>query len=1153
MSVLGWIAVPGGRIEVRPGAANVAVLRVLIVPRLQQQLASTAMEDWPAVLAQAAPVVEVQLGDAVLSPLTCRLRILADSTIWRGFFGHGITVNPWQPPEAPPKPAVNDTLQQADDITATYRAAGNSPADPGVAHGQLAAWHRTPAAAPPAPGAPAFAAVDFHRATSLLREHPHVLKALGLILELELIAADLPVSASEPHARVRVGWPQSPIPVESPWTAYQLDAERVHFLPAPAGDITAGQVALSDASKWRVVTVDVDGAVGKLTQAAHAVVDDPEAAPATVLPALRSAGLQLARVDRAGQLSDRSARGRANTAAGSLAEHVFTAEDLVLGYRLDVRPQKSNTWYSLHTRLARYQVDGMPIGSGQILEEGHLKPHAAVKDASGALRADEIVARWSGWSLAVPRPAFDGLPAVGEPTDAAGALIPYRFTMDFEVAPESLPELRFGTAYQLRMRVVDMAGGGLLVDDPDAAASPTAETSYTRYEPVPPPEVTLPDGLLVPDPDHPGQIHVDPHVLGPGGGLEQLVIRSSPGLDGFSTAEFADDPTYPANARRSLTPPATTFQLAEQHGVLSVDNETGWARATRAGGVDPASTLPDPMALGVAATLPPQPGGPAQAVTDARPWAGAWPDHEPKHLELVPGDNLRLSWLASGAAVSPADDAQSTTVRVSVPPGHRVVAEVSSTILRDHLDWFAIGALVSAGAAELAVVGRHPMVNPPRQIELVHAVRKPINAPSGSLTTSRTAGASYAVLHPHDTLLGLHTESTAQLNLMADWQEWDDTATSHDASVAVPAVPVAYGATALPEIRQEFGDTKHRMIRYTASAISRYRAYFTPADDSAFTVSTTLEPVSVKSSTRPAPPHVLATVPAFSWSDTSRPGGGLVRTRSGGRLRVELDHPWYITGEGECVAVLVWPGTEDTVPAEVRPLVSWLNRDPIHPTPSPQALATETMFGDALDSLDVVLVETGTTVRALPYPVFWHDGRWYADIGMPGAAQTSYAPFTHLALARFQRESLDGLNLSTVARSDIVPVLPDRTLEVHQDGDGLHVLLKGLSREGNKPNTVVAVLERCDTADDGTPVDLTALNTAAAPAFPAWVRVPGATAAGQTNQPLPPIPVPADGSRLRVVVREAEDLPSTAAGIIDAVHELTERTVYLDEVSLPVV
>ncbi|WP_117208588.1 hypothetical protein [Allorhizocola rhizosphaerae] len=1143
-SLLGWIAVPGGRVGTGAGAIDVAVVRVLTVPRLQDQLPASALEDWPAAVNQAAVVVEVEPSGGAIREIPSTVRRKADSEIWRGFFGNGIGVNPWQPPAAPPTPQVSPTLQDAAGIKAMYTTVVDGAADSATVRDQLAAFRGVADRPQAAAAAPTFAKVDFHRAVSLLREHPHVLTMLGLILELELNPADLPRSDGDPAARIRVGWPTAPLPIESPWTEYEFDG--LHFLPASSGDIRSGQLDLADDDKWQVVTVDVDGAIAKLRDAANADLSEPQddqTNQAQVLPTLRSAGLQLARKNRAQVLADRSTRGRNNLATGSLADRVFSAEDLVLGYRVDVRPQASNKWFSLHSRLARYTIDGRPVGAEVVTEEGHIKPHAVVKDGAGT-RTDEIVARWSGWSLSVRRPAFDGQPGTGTATEAAGDLIPYTFRMDFDVVPESLPELRFGSTYQLRARVVDAAGGGLLVDDPDAAISPTDEVQYTRYEPVPPPDLVTPEGLLVPDPARPGQMLVDNKLLGPGGALERLVVRTSPTPAGFSSAEFASDPAYPPNDRRSFVAPLTTFQLAEQHGVFTVHD-----------GLHPDSVLPDPMALGMAAALIAEPGGLTETATDARPWAGEWPTREPKNIELVPGDlgdQLALRWLASGDDVTPTEDAQSTTVRVMVPPGQHVVVELSSTILQDRLDWFAFKQLISTPDADrAAITGRHPMLTPPRRMELVHAVRKPLLKPQGSWTSERPEGSTYAVLQPHDKLLGLHTPSTAQLTVHAQWDEWADEPEPTAASAPLPPVAITYGAAELPEIRQEFGDTKHRMIRYTATAISRYRAMFAESDpQDAFTVSTAFEAVSVKSTVRPAPPKIVATVPAFAWSDAPRSGGGVTRTRSSARLRVELARPWFTTGEGECLAVLVWPGTEEDIPAAVKPLVSWINRDPIHPTPSPKALAEESMFREAIDPLDVVLVETGHRVRALPYPVFFHDGRWYADIAIPGAAQSSYAPFAHLALARFQRQSLDGRDLSTVVHTDMVPLLPDRTLDVHQEGDGLHIVLSGLDRSASHPNRVTATLERCDAPDD-VPVDIVSLTGALA-GVAAWTRVPGGSVAGRIGQPLPVLPVPGGAGRLRVVVREAEDLSATGAGLVNAAKELTERTVYIDAVALPV-
>ncbi len=95
-------------------------------------------------------------------------------------------------------------------------------------------------------------------------------------------------------------------------------------------------------------------------------------------------------------------------------------------------------------------------------------------------------------------------------------------------------------------------------------------------------------------------------------------------------------------------------------------------------------------------------------------------------------------------------------------------------------------------------------------------------------------------------------------------------------------------------------------------------------------------------------------------------------------------------------------------------------------------------------------------------------------------------------------------------------------------------------------------MERCDAPDTPTaPVDLTSLTPGGA-GFPTWLRVPESTVTGRTNEPLPTLAVPAPGSgRLRVVVREVEELAANLGEVVDAARELSERTVYLDVVELP--
>jgi hypothetical protein len=508
-------------------------------------------------------------------------------------------------------------------------------------------------------------------------------------------------------------------------------------------------------------------------------------------------------------------------------------------------------------------------------------------------------------------------------------------------------------------------------------------------------------------------------------------------------------------------------------------------------------------------------------------------------------------------------------VQVELAPGDHVVVELSSTIRADNIDSFAINQMVGTPppdatptAAQNAVVaGRHPMLTPPRQLELVHAVRRPLRAPAGAASADRPAGATYARILPSgDPLWHVHTPTTAQVDVQASWQEWTDAPGPAGLTVPVPSLAVSRGAASLPELQQEFGDTKHRVVTYSLTAVSRYRDCFAPADPAdGFRVSGQLSPVSIPNSARPAPPVVVATVPAFAWSETAS-AGALTRVRGGGRLRVELGRPWFTTGEGEAVGVVLWPGQEAELPDELKAMVSWLNRDPIHPTPAPPALATESMFAHPADTAQVQLAPSGAMLHVLAYPVFFDDGRWYADIEMPGAAAASYSPFAQLALARYQKDSviqlrtMTDLRMSTVVRTDMVPVLPDRQLDVRQAGGALQITLSGLSRQGPSPNRVVASIERSDAPSTAAaPVELTSL-TLSPPGFPVWTRVTGATVTGTTGQPLPALAVPADPGHLRLVIREVEELtPSIAGTGVSAATELSQRTVYVDVVDLPLV
>ena len=1174
MSELMWIPVPAGRVDGTP------VLGVVMTPRLDQTLGAAGMADWPAAVnAHAATGIRVQTRAAGsttpdASGPSATLRSTARSDVWQAFFGT-IAVTPFSPPRGYHPPYVAKTSRDADAVRATYARAAGTIADPQVVEQELASWtgETERPEQPDRDAAVARDAVpDFHRAVTMLREHPPVLRLLGLIVDLELRGL--------PHAdgdrEISVTWDGSPVPVRPRWTRYQFDGEL--FLPASDGDIAGGMVDLTDHDRWRIISFDVDGGVGKLRGAARTMAGDrsrraegaPDVGARPTLPPLRSAGMMLTRVGREDRLAEKAAQGMAAATGGGL-DKVLTAEDLVLGYRIDVRLQNRDTWYSLHRRKATYSIGDLP----NIVvddEEGHAKPHAAVLDDAG-LRTDEVVVRWDGWSLSVPRPRLDGRAPANRRTASP---LPYTFEVGYDAVPASLLELEFGKTYQLRARVADLAGGGLELGDP-AAGLPTQLEAYARGEPVPPPRLVPPPGLVVSDAPPPGAFHLDPSVVGPGGSAERLVIRSDPVAAGFSTDAFAADPAYPDNHSRLLQPPVTTLALAEQHGFLRLADAVDAERASRAFvgieagevalGAGHPTPLPDPAALGVAAAILVQPGLLSQEQSDARPWEGTWPDLIAKQIELTagpPGSQPRVRWVTQDDQSSP-DGEASPRVQVLLPPGCQVDVEASSPVLQDWIDHFALGWFLKDAAAQgsptaaqdAMVNGRHPLLNPPLRLTLTHAVRRPLGQAHGRAVVERLRGETVARILPSsdDLLWGIHVASTGSIEVAAHWQEWGDAAEPSPASAVVAQVNLPRGTQVLPELRHDFGDTRHRRVTFSVTSLSRFRDCFVDTDPALFANPGQLDEISVLSTARPIAPVVLSVVPAFGWHEERAPGT-LTRQRLGGRLRVELAHPWFTTGEGEALAVLVWPDDEDALPTPIRDQVSWSNRDPIHATSTPPALVGEGQLAGFRAAVDVTLPLDGQAVRALVYDVFFHDGHWYADVELPGVAAASYAPFVRLAVARFQSESVavqhDDLRRSTVVTTELAPVLPDRTLVVTRGHGGLEVRLSGLARLADfQANRVFASLERFDGPSEATASsDLMSLGVGD-PGFGAWMRVPGATVSGLVNQPLQSLTVPGDLGPLRLIVREVEEMRSDASTLgVDAPDEISNRTVFVDLVDL---
>ena len=480
--------------------------------------------------------------------------------------------------------------------------------------------------------------IDFHQALTSLNSYPALLRALGLVIDLDLpsdfLAATTPITYGTISVRrVLPGWTWAITPQTHPLeTAYtKLPAgQNELFCPTPRSVVKPKQpngmvqppqpgavvgLLVLDPAHFGLAQVDVDGGMHKAIMLAetlhpsgnhnlikdatpqpaqHPEVFDPEA----TLPSLRSGGFSLFADARATQLL-KSIRDAANinTALSSNQTPInpFCAEDLVHGYRLDIWDSRTNKWHSLHLRNASYLVGNVPFEPDGQPEEGFVEL-AATQPAPGATPKDhdlylhEAIARWAGWSLSVPRPgqhlsryanAKDAIPRPGEGDKFAENQpeTPFHIAADYKLVPGSLPPLRFGVRYRLRARAVDLAGNSLPFDDKltdglALAFAIPANPEGFTYLRFEP----VPAPLVV--------IRDEAAVTAPGSAVDRLVIRT------FNTDISKDaDAADLSDADRHIIPPRAAIEMGERlstfddaSGKLKSDAATWKLIADRDGG-----------------------------------------------------------------------------------------------------------------------------------------------------------------------------------------------------------------------------------------------------------------------------------------------------------------------------------------------------------------------------------------------------------------------------------------------------------------------------------------------------------------------------------------------------------------------------------------
>ncbi len=605
--------------------------------------------------------------------------------------------------------------------------------------------------------------------------------------------------------------------------------------------------------------------------------------------------------------------------------------------------------------------------------------------------------------------------------------------------------------------------------------------------------------------------------------------------------------------------------------------------------------LPDPLATGLSLVFPDAGAGhhlkgllAIEGVTLR--YSGTWPYLAPMRFVLEPGADL-------------AARVDGDTVHFSVPPGEQLRMRLSSALDRGSLDrlglWRSLPAALRDNdlLSEAAADGWLWWLTPATEVRLVHAVPRPVEVPRPTvLVPIRTPGDTAVTLFGG---VDLHGPSTERLDVEAGWSEQVD-----DPTKPMPSQLDVVAAAANTTVRYEedlvvlggvdqvlplpdgtvmhlhravhqLGDTRHRMIDYRMRAATRYREYFdprvlpSPEDVSVLGPARTLD---VPSTARPAKPVIADVLPLFRWYEETEPEQpfALRRERRTG-LRLYLERPWFSSGDGELLAVVLAagnPAAEDDVSQWGADPVFW-QQGPANRMVLPLVdLAHLVGLDDRVEGGRPVGPPVARTLVDVPgQPVVWVLGyrpefsaerqRWFVDVALdPG---TAFAPFVRLAVARYQPSSLPGLHLSPVVRADFVPLPLERTATLSRpDAQTAQVKITGpigvpagLTTGIRRPtfeqmfSASRRMRARLETRVPAVPSDLGWRTVAAVDLPVLGFEGTVVTWSGSLELPeaLPP-QRPGTDETWRVVVEEWETLPA------DGPEGSTTRLVYADHLPL---
>ena len=780
-----------------------------------------------------------------------------------------------------------------------------------------------------------------------------------------------------------------------------------------------------------------------------------------------------------------------------------------------------------------------PDADRPILDEGEIGSVITSQDGGATHRVSPFLWTWDGWSLALPRPgralSGDGTAIETDSRTASQRNLVVRAS----VPRGTLQRKRFGRTYTFLSRTVDLGGNSWSTTEAAELVGALGADEFTnsgvncRLEPVNPPLI-LADRMLGPgekgavlvirrfDRAHEGE--AVRHLLPPRISVE--LAQEHGMLDGLSAERSyqivsANEGDLPDEAQ-----PDVIGKMRKSDGRIE------------------APYFPDPLCAGAvvwhSGSLQTIETAPFWINRDRR----ANDRHRYSHSQLLTltpgrsGDGPEVLRARGGITVRVAPGRKASMLLSSKVDPVRIDEtwvrcaddSLRSAASLQLVPMSSASSLVAGTLAEAlkktAEAGLDSVWTPPQEVVFVHATQRPIHKPQfgADVHVVRKLGELTSELVDKD--FAVDIGSTGRLEMDCEWEDTLDIpgtpqwrsvrrtirAFAHDlaetdSSALTPEslgstdgirTTTAEGAKRADETSRRqsptahsFEDSKHHVVTYKAAAVTRFASFMPePIKNTRDALITTGEstPVIVLNTAPPATPLV-----DYVWPTVVRPtrgGDDLTRQHQGGALRVymkrgvlgdPLQQPWFSSGNGEQIAIVLYPAGLTAAPEGLRHFVTEWGFNP-------RKLGDRTSARPILEDFDGMATvvpsmkltlgsaeEEGTPGAKPPQPVTADvalavfnvhldaaNDRLYFDVDIkPGRP---YFPMIRLALTRYQQHSVVGAHVSPVVLTQFCQLAPDRSVTIKRGRRGCEIAVSGASYVDTQFNeltsTVVAHLER---------------------------------------------------------------------------------------------